>query len=29
MFARGTAADFLKTPKDELAARMTREQIAG
>ena len=29
LFARGSAADFLKTPKDELAARMTREQVAG
>jgi hypothetical protein len=29
LFARGSAADFLKTPKDELAARMTRQQVAG
>jgi hypothetical protein len=29
LFARGSAADFLKTPKNELAARMTRQQVAG
>jgi hypothetical protein len=29
LFARGTAADFLQTPKAELAARMTRQQVAG
>ena len=28
-FARGTATDFLQIGKDELAARMTRQQVAG
>ena len=29
LFARGTAEDFLKVSKGELAARMTRQQVAG
>jgi hypothetical protein len=29
MFARGSAADWLQTSKADLAARMTREQVAG
>ena len=29
LFARGTAADWLEASKGELAARMTREQVAG
>ena len=29
LFARATAADWLKVSKGELAARMTREQVAG
>jgi hypothetical protein len=29
LFARGTAADFLQIGKAELAARMTRQQVAG
>ena len=29
MFARGTAADWLQVSKSDLAARMTREQVAG
>jgi len=29
MFARGSAADWLQASKGELAARMTREQVAG
>ena len=29
LLARGTGTDFLQTPKDQLTARMTREQVAG
>ena len=29
LFARGSATDFLQTSKDELAAQMTRQQVAG
>lgn len=29
LFARSVAADWLQIPRDELAARMTREQVAG
>jgi hypothetical protein len=29
LFARSTASDWLKTSKDDLAARMTRAQVAG
>jgi hypothetical protein len=29
LFARGTAADWLHIPKGDLAAQMTREQVAG
>ncbi|HVO64826.1 MAG TPA: hypothetical protein VMT53_28145 [Terriglobales bacterium] len=29
MFARGSAADFLQVAKDDLTARMTRQQVAG
>ena len=29
LFARGSAADFLQVSKNDLAARMTRQQVAG
>jgi hypothetical protein len=29
LFARGSAADWLKVSKSDLAARMTRQQVAG
>jgi hypothetical protein len=29
LFARGSAADWLKMGKGELAAKMTRAQVAG
>jgi hypothetical protein len=29
LFARASAADFLRTSKDQLAARVTRQQVAG
>jgi hypothetical protein len=29
LFARGSAADWLKVSKSDLASRMTREQVAG
>ncbi|HXW89431.1 MAG TPA: glucosidase [Terriglobales bacterium] len=29
LFARGSASDFLRIPKGDLAARMTRAQVAG
>jgi hypothetical protein len=29
LFARGSAADWLQTSRGDLAARMTRQQVAG